>query len=156
LLSVFIFLCGRAANFLQLLLFRIGVAVGEAGCVPSANSLIPDHFSREERPRAAAIFLSGPALRTGAISFIAGWLIQFYGWRVQFMVLAAPGLLITLLAWFTLKEPRLARRTHHGRDQKHSVARTGLNDFWRECAILFKIPTYMQLLLGSSVATFFG
>src|SRR5690349_13578377 len=29
-------LCGVASNFIQLLLIRIGVAVGEAGCMPAA------------------------------------------------------------------------------------------------------------------------
>ena len=31
-------LCGFAAGFLTLLLFRVGVAIGEAGCTPPANS----------------------------------------------------------------------------------------------------------------------
>src|SRR5690348_9247577 len=35
-------LCGMAANFVQLLLFRIGVGVGEAGCSPASHSLIAD------------------------------------------------------------------------------------------------------------------
>ena len=33
-------LCGLAQNFIQLLLARIGVGVGEAGCTPPAHSLI--------------------------------------------------------------------------------------------------------------------
>ena len=37
-------------TFTQLLLVRVGVAVGEAGCVPPAQSLIADHFDRAERP----------------------------------------------------------------------------------------------------------
>src|SRR3546814_8796704 len=32
--------CGLAQNFVQLLLARIGVGVGEAGCTPAAHSLI--------------------------------------------------------------------------------------------------------------------
>ena len=37
-------LCGRAANYLQLLLPRIGVGIGEAGGTPSATSLLADYF----------------------------------------------------------------------------------------------------------------
>src|SRR5882762_1782651 len=37
--SVTVALCGMATNFLQLLLIRIGVGVGEAGCIPPAQSL---------------------------------------------------------------------------------------------------------------------
>ncbi|MGQ3176712.1 MAG: MFS transporter, partial [Blastomonas fulva] len=35
-------LCGLAANFTQLLLLRIGVGLGEAGCSPPCYSLISD------------------------------------------------------------------------------------------------------------------
>src|SRR5262245_60572739 len=52
LFSIAVALCSTAASAIQLFLIRIGVAVGEAGCNPSANSLIPDYFNREERPRA--------------------------------------------------------------------------------------------------------
>src|SRR5690348_13696882 len=50
--GVMVVLVGTARSFGQLLIVRIGVAVGEAGCVPAAYSLIGDYFSREERPRA--------------------------------------------------------------------------------------------------------
>src|SRR6516162_6382272 len=41
--SVAVALCGAAGSFLQLLLIRVGVAVGEAGCVPPAHSLIANY-----------------------------------------------------------------------------------------------------------------
>src|SRR5258708_18527003 len=47
--SAAVALCGVAGNFMQLLSIRIGVAVGEAGCMPPAHSLIADHFTRTER-----------------------------------------------------------------------------------------------------------
>jgi MFS family permease len=40
--SVMTALCGVAQNFWQLLLARIGVGVGEAGCTPTAHALIAD------------------------------------------------------------------------------------------------------------------
>ena len=51
--------CGMAATYVQLLLARIGVAVGEAGCVPPAQSLIADYYSRSERPRAMSYYMLG-------------------------------------------------------------------------------------------------
>src|SRR5688572_31609060 len=38
--SVMVSLCGLASTFWQLLVIRVGVAVGEAGCIPPAHSLI--------------------------------------------------------------------------------------------------------------------
>ena len=40
--------------------------------------------------------------------FVAGWVNQLYGWRVTFVVLGAPGLVLAAVAWFTLREPRVA------------------------------------------------
>ena len=47
--SGFTALSGMAQNFTQLLLARIGVGVGEAGCTPPAHSLISDYVSPEKR-----------------------------------------------------------------------------------------------------------
>jgi MFS family permease len=47
--SAFTVMCGLAANFTPLLLARIGVGVGEAGCTPPAHSLISDYFPLSER-----------------------------------------------------------------------------------------------------------
>jgi MFS family permease len=47
-------LCGLAQNFWQLLLARIGVGVGEAGCTPPAHSLISDIVPPEKRASALA------------------------------------------------------------------------------------------------------
>jgi predicted MFS family arabinose efflux permease len=98
-----------AGNFAQLMLIRIGVAVGEAGCVPPAHSLIADYFTREERPRAVALYMAGAALSGLIGHFVAGWLNEFFGWRATFVMLGLPGLVLALLAWLTLKEPRSER-----------------------------------------------
>jgi predicted MFS family arabinose efflux permease len=38
---------------------------------------------------------------------LAGWLNEFYGWRVMFVVISVPGLALATLARLTLQEPRL-------------------------------------------------
>jgi MFS family permease len=103
-------LSGFTVNFVQLLLVRMGVAVGEAGGVPSSLSLISDHFSRAERPRAVSLYLQGVSISIVLGYFAAGWLDQFYGWRVTFIILGLPGILLAALAWASLRDPRFARR----------------------------------------------
>jgi MFS family permease len=99
-----------ATSFMQLVLLRAGLAIGEAGCNPAAQSLIADYFDRAERPRVNGIY--------GAISAIIGQLVgsvlggklnEVYGWRWMFMTLSLPGFAIAIWAWFTLREPRLGR-----------------------------------------------
>ena len=96
--SIAVVLCGFAENFLQLMLIRVVVAVGEAGCIPPAHSLIADHFSRQERPRALAIYCLGGPLSFIIGYFLAGWLNELYGWRMTFVLLGLPGVLVGALA----------------------------------------------------------
>ena len=57
-------LCGLAQNFWQLLLARIGVGVGEAGCTPPAHSLISDMVPPERRSSALAFYALGIPIGT--------------------------------------------------------------------------------------------
>jgi MFS family permease len=107
-------LCGLAGTFLQLLLIRIGVAVGEAGCIPPAHSLIADYYDRAERPRAVSRYMLGASIGTIIGFFSVGWLNELLGWRMTFVALGVPGLIVALLAWLTLKEPRRSRHAARG------------------------------------------
>jgi len=114
--SVFVALCGRATSFTQFMLLRAGIGVGEAGCLPPAQALIADEFPRATRPWAMSIYMLGGPFSTLVGMFVAGWLTQLYGWRTMFMLLGLPGLVLTLLARFTLREPRL-RGSKAGADE---------------------------------------
>lgn len=107
--SIAVALCGAASSFLQLVVLRMMVAVGEAGCHPPALSLISDYFDSAERPRAIARYMLGWPVALFLGYFAAGWLNGLYGWRGTFVVLAAPGLFLAVLAAVTLKEPRSAQ-----------------------------------------------
>ena len=80
--SLMVALCGLVGNFMQLIFVRIGIAVGEAGCVPAANSLIPENFPRGERARVVAIFMLGLATCPGQAAFGASRrCVDFSVWR---------------------------------------------------------------------------
>jgi MFS family permease len=64
-------LCGTATSFVQLLLARIGVGVGEAGCSPPAHSMIADSFPPERRATAFGIYSLGIPIG-GAFGVLAG------------------------------------------------------------------------------------
>ncbi len=161
--STAVTLCGLAGSFAQLLLIRIGVAVGEAGCMPTAQSLISDYFARAERPRAISRYMLGYPLSAVLGYFLAGWLNQLYGWRMTFILLGLPGLGLALLAWLTLREPRrvkLASRTGDTRfpfPQSDSAGETSKRVGFREvCVALWTNATFRHLLFGYSVISFFG
>ena len=151
-------------SFMQLLLIRIGVAVGEAGCVPPAHSLIADHFTRAERPRAAAIYMLGGPLSLVIGYFIAGWLNEFYGWRVTFILLGLPGLALAALVKFTLRESRQGKPTTATGSRfttsapsrpgaAPSSANPSLKEVW---VTLWANTAFRHLLLSFAVSSFFS
>lgn len=101
-------LCGLAQNFSQLLLARIGVGVGEAGCTPPAHSLISDIVPPEKRSSALAFYSLGIPVGTLMGMIIGGFLADFIGWREAFVIVGVPGVVLALVVWFVLKDPRHA------------------------------------------------
>lgn len=101
-------LCGLAQNFVQLLLARIGVGVGEAGCTPPAHSLISDLVPPEKRSSALAFYSLGIPVGTLMGMIIGGTLVDFLGWREAFLIVGLPGIALALVVWFVLKDPRQA------------------------------------------------
>ena len=153
--SVMVVLSGLACTFPQLLLVRSGVAVGEAGAIPPAHSLLADYFQRSERPRAASVYMLGIPLSMVVGYFGAGWLNEFYGWRLTFVWLGLPGVALALLVRCTIREPRRAYEQTFGVrvDTTSTAGKPGLR---LVCQALWRNTTFRQLLFAFSVLHFFG
>jgi predicted MFS family arabinose efflux permease len=104
--SSFTLLAGAAWNFTVLAIARMGVGVGEAGCTPTAHSLIADYFPKQSRARAMSIYAMGISIGSLLGMALGGIIAGSYGWRVAFYVAGAPGLFLAVLTIFTLVEPR--------------------------------------------------
>ncbi len=98
-------LCGVAGSFLALLVFRVGVGIGEAGCTPPANSIIADYFPPRSRARALAIYAMGVTLGSVLANLFGGPIAQAFSWREAFLVLGIPGILVGIIVLVTVKEP---------------------------------------------------
>ena len=109
-------LCGAAQQFWQLLLARLGVAVGESGCSPSAHSLISDYFPEHRRATAFSIYGLGVIAGLSFGLYIGGWANEAYGWRTALLIAAIPGPLFALLVRFTLREPPRGQQDRGGVD----------------------------------------
>ncbi len=97
--------CGLAQNFWQLLLARIGVAVGEAGGSPPAHSMISDLFASDRRATALGLYALGIPVGTMLGNLAGGWINEAMDWRTAFIIVGLPGLLMALVLRFTIKEP---------------------------------------------------
>ncbi|MDC0933984.1 MFS transporter, partial [Gammaproteobacteria bacterium] len=114
---------GLAQNYLQLFLARIGVGIGEAGGSPPSHSIISDIFPPEKRATAISIYSTGVNIGILFGFLFGGWLNEFFGWRVAFAVVGAPGIVIALVIRYTLKEP--IRGLSEGRVVNTAVAPLG-------------------------------
>ena len=145
--SCMVALSAVVGNFSQLLLVRIGVAVGEAGCIPPAQSWISDYFGRTERPRANAIYFMAFPLAVIIGYLGGGWLAETIGWRMTFIIIGLPGIFLAILVKFTLPEPRL--------QQKASVAldvpsmKDVLTTLWRQ-------RSFPHIVMAFVIAYLFG
>ena len=98
-------LCGLAVNFLMLFVSRVGVAVGEAGGSPPSHSLISDYFPKSFRGTAFSFFALGVPLGTAAGNFVGGWANDTFGWRMTFLLVGLPGVVLALVVKMTILEP---------------------------------------------------
>lgn len=98
-------LCGMAQSFFHLLAARIGVAVGEAGGSPPSHSMISDMFPPERRATALAIYALGIPIGTMLGNLGGGWINEAFDWRMAFLVVGLPGVLLAFVLRLTLREP---------------------------------------------------
>jgi len=140
-------LSGFAQNFTQLLLARIGVGIGEAGGSPPAHAMISDYYPPNKRATAFSIYSVGVHIGV-FLGFIVGGLIaQAYGWRAAFMAVGLPGILFSVVFYFTVNEPK---RGHWESDEAAAFKPT-----LRETIDLLRSsPSFLYIALGSSLTAF--
>jgi MFS family permease len=142
-------LCGFARTFPQLVLARVGVGVGEAGCSPPAHSILSDYYPPERRGTAFAIYALGIPIGTAFGYFTGGWMAEALGWRSAFLLVGLPGLALALVVRLTLREPPRghaeARRDAGPAPEPLEVMRT----MWR-------LPTFRHLAAAATLHAFVG
>jgi predicted MFS family arabinose efflux permease len=144
---------GLARSYSLLLLARFGVGIGEAGGTPPATSILADKFSPARRPMALTIFALGACLGAWMGSSIAGTVAQRYGWRAAFLVLGVPGLIVSLVIYLTIKEPR------RGQLDGQLDENTKLDErvpFIGVLRFVSRQRSAVHILIGGSVATFWS
>jgi len=145
--SVMTAFCGVAQNFVQLLIARIGVAIGEAGCVPPSHSIIADYFSPTRRAMALSIFSSGISLGV-LFGFLAGgWISEFFNWRVALIVVGLPGVILAVVIIFSLKEPVRGHAEGLSDNQE-------LPSFFNVVYHLFQRRAYRHFIAGGGLTGF--
>ncbi len=143
-------LTGLTRTFPQLLLARIGVGIGEAGCSPPAHSLISDYFPPERRATALSIYALGIPIGS-AIGYLAGgWLDEWFDWRTAFLVVGLPGVALALVVRLTLREPPRGHADPDGTDVD-SRQTTG-----EVLGFILSLRSFVHMSIGAALHSLYG
>lgn len=146
--SIMTALSGAVSSFFQLLLCRIGVGIGEAGFTPALLSLTSARYSASKSAAVFSLIALGTTLGSAIAAVGGAWVAQHYGWRVAFVVVGAPGILVAFLIWLTIDDDE---RTALREQPPVAPLRAVLGQ-------LVKSPAFLFLTGGSSLTnmTLFG
>ena len=140
-------LTGAAQAYWHLFVTRVGVGACETVGSGPAQSLLSDTFPPERRGTALSIHASGGTFGAMAGFAIGGLLADAVGWRWTFVCFGAPGLLLALVLWRTVAEPR--RGVFDGglaEEQPPSLLDT--------LRFLGRIPSFRHVVLAASLNAF--
>ena len=141
---------GFVHSYTQLLLARVGVGIGEAGGSPPAHSIISDIFPPERRASAMSFYSMGVYIGI-LFGFLAGgWLNEIFGWRVAFLVVGVPGILVALVVRFTLREPI------RGFSENRAPTEDAVVPFGDVVPLLWSRRSFRHMALGSAINAFAG
>jgi MFS family permease len=155
--SVMTVAAGFARSGTALAATRIGVGIGEAGGTAPAHSLISDYFPPERRAFAFGIFQQGVYVGQLLGLAVGGLLVGLIGWRQTFFVVGLPGVLLALVLYATVREPRRGAfdpapaGLAPGADveiEAPPILAT-FRHLWRR-------PSYRALIVGTAIASFAG
>jgi len=134
-------LAAWAANLPMLVFSRLGVAVGEAACAPTATSWIGDLFPPERRSKPLALFMLGVPVGGALSFFFSGPIAQAFGWRRAMIFAALPALVIAPVILF-LHEP--------DRGASEQSARPVGGSIWQ----VLRIPTFWWIIASGALVNF--
>ncbi len=140
--------CGFVRNFWELMAARIGVGVGESGATPASTALLADYFRPLERPMALTVFTLGAPIGAWVGSDLAGRIAEAHGWRTAFLVLGVPGLILGVIVFLTVREPKRAAL-----DPDSAYAPIPFRTVFVQ---LWKNRPAMHLMMGGAITALWG
>ncbi|MEM7329417.1 MAG: MFS transporter [Pseudomonadota bacterium] len=143
-------LCGFSTGFVTLLIARMLVGIGEAGCTPPANSMISDYYVPSARPTALGIYAMGVTAGGVLAQVFGGYILQVFTWREAFIYIGTPGVFIGLVFFLTVKEPPRGFSDPPGSAKPE---RASFRDAFRE---ICSKPTFWMMSAGATVSSFAG
>ncbi len=98
--SICTMLTGLATGFLMLMIARLCFGVAQAGCYPTAGSLVKRWIRLPRRGTASSIVSFGGRLGGAIAPVLTAWLLKdYFGWRIVLTLYGGIGLIVALHFW---------------------------------------------------------
>lgn len=139
--------CAFAGSYWQLLVARSFIGVGESGYAPGGTALLSAAYPEEKRARVMGIWNISIPLGMGIGLAAGGQIAKHWGWQHAFGLVALPGMLLAIMAWF-LPDYRTV---------KPAGGKGLTSDFFRDLKTVFRVPsavfTYLGFAMNVSITT---
>jgi MFS family permease len=133
--------CTFTMNYTQLLIARAFLGIGEAGYAPGGTAMLAAAYPEEKRARVMGLWNVSIPLGVGVGLLAGGLIAKSWGWKSAFGLVAFPGLLLALAAWFLPDY-----RTVHF--ETSSAGFKSLPTFFARAAGILRIPSLFLTYLG--------
>jgi predicted MFS family arabinose efflux permease len=128
---------GFATGFASLAATRFGVALGEAGAVPSGHTLIARKIRPGRRGFAIGIFSMGIPVGTMVGFGLGGAISDAFGWRTALLAAGGLGAVVGILAFFAAGPTSPVVRS------------IGTVPFWQSTRELLAVPAFRALMMAA-------
>lgn len=154
--SIFTAMTSVAWSFTSLLLIRFLFGMGEGCFSPASSVTVAEVFPKEERARAKSFLISTVFLGNAVGSGLVALTVVYLGWRGAFHILAAAGLLVSVVLWYALKggmaQQRIRTQTRQSNQLRELIrdpAALKLTAIWFCSSILYIgmiswMPSYLM------------
>jgi MFS family permease len=131
---------------------RALVGIGESSYSTITPTLIADYFPLQRRATALGVFQA--AIPMGfALGYVLGAVLaHYFGWRLAFMIVGLPGVIISIFVW-KLREPK---RGEHDPAPERSEAVEGepRQSWWQTTKQIFMTRDWLLSTAGYTALTF--
>ena len=133
-------------SYFALNLRHAALGIAEASFSIYAPALLADFYEPDQRNRVLTIFYTAIPVGAAVGYALGGALGGKFGWRFPFYVSAGPGILIAVLIWFFMKEPKRGET-----DTRHAGEKKASKDTLFGLA---KNPLYLYATFGMAMVVF--
>jgi len=95
-----------SGSYGELFFWRALTGIGVGASFPIVYSMIGDMFDEVKRGKIVALISSAISIGSVLGMIVGGFLGPRYGWRVPFIVVSVPNIVLAILSVFVLKEPK--------------------------------------------------